>query len=184
MIIYVGIIIYFSGFHSAFLNTQTARGLMGFFLGIIVGEIYRYIENNGRWSKCVVFLCLIGIVCYTLPAIIFGYSGLVDWKIITTFLFFPSFIIIILTFDSLSSMFSKKPFLYLGRLSYSIYLFHFPIFLMIKNIDNYFNLSLDYSSKAFCLIYVAIVLFFSHLLHFFFEEPMQNYILKKLLVAK
>jgi peptidoglycan/LPS O-acetylase OafA/YrhL len=185
IVVYFGVIIYFSGLNSVFLNTQTARGLMGFFIGVTVGEAYQYLETvrHDKIGKFIIGLLLTGIVATTVPAIIWGYDILKNWRIVTTFVLFPSIIISVLIFNCLYKIFSIKPLLYLGELSYSIYLIHFPVFLIIKNIENYFHLIFDYSSLFYYLIYVIIVLIIAHISHFYFEKPLQNYIRKKLIVS-
>jgi peptidoglycan/LPS O-acetylase OafA/YrhL len=179
IIIYFGVAVYISGWNTGFFNEQIARGLMGFFIGIITAEIYRYCNNNGRHKRNLLLVCCIGMaVTIVIPAIV-GYGKIRVWALITTFALFPSLIIIALDFKILSKILSVKPLFYFGELSYSIYLWHYPTVLIVRNINQYLNLSLDYSSKAFYVGYFILVTGISHISHYFFEIPIQNYIRKR-----
>jgi peptidoglycan/LPS O-acetylase OafA/YrhL len=93
--------------------------------------------------------------------------------------FFPALLILSLRLPPVPRILSLKPFSYLGEISYSIYLLHFPAALAITTIDEIFSLGINYSSAAFFFTYFAAVIIISHITHYYFEKPMQNYIRKK-----
>jgi peptidoglycan/LPS O-acetylase OafA/YrhL len=179
LLICLGIIITFSGRNIPFLNRQVARGLMGFFLGCITGEVYDYCDNNTKIGDIFIGICILSIILLTIFPVIFGYGILRNWALIYTFVFFPAIIIIVLKFGFISRILSVKPLLYLGELSYSIYLLHYPIQLIVKTLDEYFNLSINYSSNLFFSGFSIIVIIVSHFIHYYFEKPVQNYIRRK-----
>ncbi|MDR2337618.1 MAG: acyltransferase [Deltaproteobacteria bacterium] len=184
ILIYFGLLVYFSGINTLLLNAQTARGLIFFFGGMITGEIYKHLNylkkcNLVKKRKHIIRLCFLGIIGNAIPSAIWSYGVFKNWKLVILFLFFPLLPIIILDNKVISNLFSLKHFLYLGELSYSIYLIHYPVFLIIKNIDNYIHLQFDYSSIIFCFYYIIIVVALSHLSHFYFEKPLQKFIRRK-----
>jgi peptidoglycan/LPS O-acetylase OafA/YrhL len=177
--IYFGTVICISGWDTAFFNGQTGRGLTGFFIGIITAEIRRYCGKNKRYKNTLLLVCGFGAVAATVIPAIVGYSKIPDWTLITTFALFPSLIIMALDFKIFSRILSIKPLLCLGELSYSIYLWHYPVVLIVRNIDRYLNLSLDYSGKAFYIGYFILVIGISYISHHYFELPVQNKIRKR-----
>ncbi|MDR2600866.1 MAG: acyltransferase [Spirochaetaceae bacterium] len=181
IIIYFGAVIYLSKLSMPFFNSQTARGLMGFFIGIITGELYNYFNKNTKYKKTALLICGIGVIATTLVPSIIGYSKFKGWELITASVLFPSFIFIVLNSKFLSKILSIKPLVYLGELSYSIYLLHYPAVLVIRNINNQFDLSLDYSSNIFYIAYFTGVIIISHISHYCFENPLQNYLRVKLI---
>jgi peptidoglycan/LPS O-acetylase OafA/YrhL len=177
--IYFGAVIYISGWNTAFFNEQTGRGLTGFFIGIITAETYRYCNNNNRYKKVLLLLCGLGITCAAVIPAIVGYSKIPRLALIITIVLFPSLIITVLGIKIFSKIMSIKPLLYLGKLSYSIYLWHYPVVLIIRNFSRYLNLYFDYSSRIFYIGYLVLVIGISHISHYYFELPLQNKIRKR-----
>jgi peptidoglycan/LPS O-acetylase OafA/YrhL len=179
IMIYLGVVIYISDWNTGFFNNQIARGLIGFFIGIITAEVYLNYYNSIKYKKFILLLCYFGIFTTTIIPIIIGYDRIPKWPLITSFGLFPSLIIIILSLKYLSKIFSSKPLLYFGELSYSIYLFHYPSVLIIINLTKFFNLSFDYSTKIFYIGYFIFVICVSHISHYYFEIPVQNILRKR-----
>jgi peptidoglycan/LPS O-acetylase OafA/YrhL len=179
IMIYGGLVLYVSGWNTAFFNGQIARGLMGFFLGIITAEMYNYCKNNGKNKNIFLALCGIGILGTTVLPVIIGYNRIPLWVLITTFVLFPSLIIFAAYSKPFSKVLAIAPLRYFGDLSYSIYLWHYPVVLIVRNIDNYFNMALDYSNNLFFVGYFLIVIIISHISHYCFENPIQKYIRNK-----
>jgi peptidoglycan/LPS O-acetylase OafA/YrhL len=176
LLIYLGIIITFSGDDKAFFNGQVSRGLIGFFIGCITGEIYEYCGKNKKQGAVFSAFCSVAVLLLiTVPAI-FGYEVLQNWAIVYTFCFFPAFIFVVLRVKILSAVFSIKPLVYLGNLSYGIYLLHYPLQLVTKTIDEYCNLGINYSSKIFFIGFSLATIIISHFIYCYYEMPVQNYI--------
>jgi peptidoglycan/LPS O-acetylase OafA/YrhL len=179
LLIYLGIVMTFSGQNTAFFNGQVSRGLMGFFIGCITGEVYNYCNKNEKHGLIFTAFCFVAVVSLIIFPVIYGYGILRNWVLIYTFAFFPAFVFLIIRVKVLSRLFSIKPFVYLGNLSYSIYLLHYPIQLIIKTVDEYIGLKINYSSKIFFMVFIIIVIAISHCAYYYFEKSMQNYIRKK-----
>jgi peptidoglycan/LPS O-acetylase OafA/YrhL len=179
LLIYFGIVMNFSRQDTAFFNGQVSRGLMGFFIGCITGEVYNYCNKNKKHGLIFTVFCFIAVVSLIVFPVIYGYGILRRWVLIYTFAFFPAFVFLIIRVKVLSRLFAIKPFVYLGNLSYSIYLLHYPIQLIIKTVDEYIGLKINYSSNIFFLVFIIIVITISHFTYYYFEKPVQNYIRKK-----
>jgi peptidoglycan/LPS O-acetylase OafA/YrhL len=179
LLICFGSVMTFSGQNTAFFNGQVSRGLIGFFIGCITGEIYNYCNKNKKIGLIFTGFCSVAVVFLIIFPVIYGYGILRSWVVVYIFAFFPAFVFLVVKIKALSKFFSIKPFVYLGNLSYSIYLLHYPVQLIIKTFDEYIVLNINYSSKIFFFIFIIIVITISHFAHYYFEKPMQNYIRKK-----
>jgi peptidoglycan/LPS O-acetylase OafA/YrhL len=164
------------------------QGMIGFFIGCITAGLYNYCVENKELCRVVtivsvgfmVFALFLSVATIYSPffSTLLSYSSMGYWIVVYSFLLFPSLIFLSLRFKFLTRVFSIKPLRYLGQISFSIYLIHFPVALIITTIDEYFQLKIDYSLKFVFFSYMAIVLFFSHISHFYFEAPVQRWIRK------
>lgn len=68
----------------------------------------------------------------------------------------------------------------LGNLTYGIYLFHFPLTILIKLIYNFFNLKIPVHSIYFLMFYTTLVILISFVFFHKFEKPMQKFLRTKL----
>jgi len=68
-----------------------------------------------------------------------------------------------------------------GNMTYSSYLLHFPIQLLIIVICIYFKIKINFYSNIFFIIYIIFVLFLSYLVFVYFENPAKKFIRKKFL---
>lgn len=69
----------------------------------------------------------------------------------------------------------------LGNMTYSSYLIHFPIQLLIALICAYLELSIPFLHKWFFLGYMVGVLIISYYLYVWFEKPLQIYLRKRMI---
>lgn len=179
LLIYLGIIISLSGDNKAFFNGQVSRGLVGFFIGCITGEIYEYCKTNKKQGQFFTIFCCFAILFLSIVLALFGYGILKNWVVVYTFAFFPALIIVVLRIKYLSAVFSIKPLEYLGNLSYGIYMLHYPMQLIVKTVDEYCKLGIDYSNKIFFICFSVSVMIISHLIYYCYEKPIQKYIRNK-----
>jgi peptidoglycan/LPS O-acetylase OafA/YrhL len=154
---------------------------MGFFIGCVTSEIYIYCTKNLKFDKLFTLFCSVSIIVLCVLPIRFGYDLLKRWDLIYIFAFFPALVVVVLRLKLVTTILSIKPLLYLGELSYSIYLLHFPMQLILKTLDEHFTLSINYSSKIVFTGFSLAVIVVSHFIHYYFEMPIQSYIRKKFL---
>jgi peptidoglycan/LPS O-acetylase OafA/YrhL len=178
-LIYLGVMMYSSGWEGPLFNTQTGRGLVCFFTGVLIGDILsrpKTIKREKQLIKASIFTAILS------SALIFLLSkdknGVFDMYryFVYVLALFPALFILSLRLRILSGLLSLKPLLYLGAISYSMYLTHFPIALTMMMAGKIFGLKIDYSSGITFFSYVAVVVIISHIVHFYFEKPLQNYI--------
>ncbi len=141
-----------------YFNTEWMRALIGFFVGCIAFELR---------SKMKPFWLLILSI---MLAIFFKDVGK-KAILLYSFLLFPSLILTVLNSKILSSILSIKPLVFLGTISYSIYLWHFPLQLTINVLDNLLTLKLNYLSPTFFATYALTLCAVATLSHHLLEKP-------------
>lgn len=163
-----------------FFNTEIARILIGFFIGCFVYEIHLLISGSKKKNLIVLLLSFVFIGLISL-AIIFGHKILGDYTIVYTVVIYPLIILLALNIKHLNMLLSIKPLTYLGDISYSIYLWHFPMQLLIVSLDKIFILNINYSSRVFFLGFACVTIAISALSYELFEKPFSKYLRLRLL---
>lgn len=78
--------------------------------------------------------------------------------------------------DVVSRIISKKPFVFLGEVSYSIYILQVPIWLFLTDyrMEKYFGLDKDSDVTTSFLIKLFVLIVFSSLCYLYFEKPLRK----------
>lgn len=159
------------------LNQETYRVFIGFFTGCLTYELNAFMhrKNIARGFTGLTFISFLILVVGTL---LFGHKILGDWQTVYAIAVFPMGIILILNIKVLNLIFSLKPMKYLGDISYSIYLLHFPAQLVVKTLDDLLELNINYSSRVFFIVFMISTIAVSAVIYEVFEKPLQKYIRK------
>lgn len=134
--VFFGLLIIKNNSELPILNGHMARGLVGFFLGCIT---YKINQQKGR----VLVFCIIALVCGIIFDVLFhdrffppeGINSL-------PMLIYSLLIIFALRFRVLAHLLSLQPLLFIGNLSYVIFLIHFPIQILIDTAMKYWQLAI------------------------------------------
>lgn len=177
--IYLGLILQIAGLNYPLFNSQVGRVLLCFFIGCILAKLQEIIQHKQKQVFC---SCICGgiLLFHLLSIILFGYEYAVEkllgnFSIVYSILFFPCIILLTINSRFFNKIISWFPFTFLGDISYSIYLIHFPIQLILITIFPFW----DYSGRKVFFLYVMLVIIFSSLSHYLFEKKMQTYIRTK-----
>lgn len=94
--------------------------------------------------------------------------------------FFPA-LVLLLAFLQTSFQAAGRSLRFIGDITYSVYLLHFPIQLFIIGFTTYFGLMIDFNSELFFIIFFSFLITSSMATYHFIELPAQKYLRKKLL---
>jgi len=156
-----------------YLNKLIGYGIFCFFIG---GATYLIIEKiNSYKIKIINLTTLFFTISLAVIFLIIKYEITeIYFKILMLTIFFPSLIIFLFFFQKLNKKIGKKISI-IGDISYSIYLIHFVIQIMIFGFLQSNNIKLDFNSKIYFLFYIFIVTTISLFSYNYFEKPMQNF---------
>ncbi|WP_143321017.1 acyltransferase [Clostridium sp. HBUAS56010] len=178
-LIYLGLILQIFSFNVPLFNSQVGRIIFCFFTGCLLSKLQGMILAK---QKQLLFSCICGaILLFHFSAIlIFGYEFAIvkmlgNYSIVYSVLFFPCIILLALNSSVVNKILSLAPFRFLGDISYSIYLIHYPIQLALVTIFPFFN----YSERKIFFVYIILVIIFSSISYYFFEKRLQTYIRSK-----
>lgn len=137
-------------------NSHMARVFIGFFVGCLTHMFWRTSSKAFSAKKLLLIVVTIMII-----GIIKGHSvyGRTWWNIANVYvlLLFPSLIIFALQCNLISQIFSCKLFTFLGDISYSIYLWHFPVQLILFTGRDFGWWVIQAEKKWFFFLYAACV---------------------------
>ncbi len=183
LFVFIGLSILQKQANAPLFNSSNAKMLIGFFTGCLTFVLNFHLHKMNSRKKNIlfgiilVFTILIGLMIYKAGFIkIFGH-----WDRVMPLLVYPLLIISALNVFILNRFFSLKPLTYLGDLSYSIYLIHFPVQLMMVTFLPMTGFNPDYSSWTGLAIFMGITTVLASLSYHGVEKPLQNYIRKRFL---
>jgi peptidoglycan/LPS O-acetylase OafA/YrhL len=164
-----------TGWNIPFFNRLTAMMFMCFFIGCLVCMLNDAIQTNKR--------VIAGIIAF-FPAVLIPYLAyrsptfLGDYLSCEIFLGFPALLITAVNLFPLNRILSLKVFKWLGDISFSVYLIHAPVMIILLNSIR-LTANIDWSSTYVWFILVAVILGLGTVSHYLFELPMQRLIRKK-----
>jgi len=179
--ILLGLTIKHTGLNIPLFNDRVARVLIGFFIGCLTYEFHCFINSQKVKIQRATTLVLSGVLIYVVfLAVTFGHGILGQWHIVYVLLIYPLIIYLVLNIKLLDKAFSIKPLAYLGDISYSVYLWHFPVQLVVKTTDELFQLNLNYSSRLIFALIAFLILVVSVISYELFEKPVMRSIRRRM----
>lgn len=139
-----------------FFSYHFCLGYIAFFGGICFNLI-----NETRTTKKMYDFVVIAALCFVLLSIFCHENFLGSSIIFSIFIIFP-LLIYISNISILNSFFNKRIFIICGKISYSIYLFHIPCFILCGCIFgniNYMNPNIIISVLAFIILLSIFITF-------------------------
>ena len=144
-----------------------------FFTGGCVSFFINYLENM---SRIILKLLLAPIIFFLIYLIIDRQIyNLNNFNYIFQLIFFPLTIFFFCDISSKNKNISNL-FSFLGNLTYSSYLLHFPVQLLITIFFIYSGKEIPFFNNYFFIFYISFVLSISWISYNYFENPMKNYI--------
>lgn len=140
------------------LNSLVARGLTSFSVGVLLFMLQERFIHGERPKQITGALC-VGILAVFYPLLRYnGSAYAAHMQMLFIFLLAPTIAGGALYFRPLQRILCWKPLLFLGSISFEIYLLHFPAQCIIRILDISCGLNLNYASGVVWLLYASFVL--------------------------
>ena len=166
-----GITLAVNGTPTVFLN---CRGVIGFFAGCLLYEIITAVHRLPEKVNIVIdYAAFIVLVCVAFLGIGFGYGIFArpdQVVIVYEILIWPLIVFSAVEIPWIRAILKCKVLTYLGKISFAMYLMHFPAMLILVNCNIAFGLNVHYESKKFFVLYVISVLLIAVVCHYFVEQ--------------
>jgi len=184
--IFTGLSILQKQLNSPFFNPPMAKMLVGFFVGCLTYKLNLQILKLENTRKNIIFLVI--FIFTVLIGIMVSKAGYVkifgQWDRVMPLLVYPLIILASLNVFVINKVLSLKPFTYIGDLSYSIYLIHFPVQLLMVTFLPMFGLVPDYNSWKGLAVFILITTSLASLSYHLAEKPLQSLIRRKFITDK
>ncbi len=184
--IFVGLYIFLSGYNLFILNTNIARGLIAFFTGTLIGntKVLNYFDTLKTKKKYIIKSIMFIIILLFTSTIIFNksdlYIGSYNDSIITySLFFFPLVILFLYDIKIINKIGNTKLFKFLGNISYSIYIWNFPILLSLSYLIKIGILPYTHT-WIFMLISFIIHILIASISYYLIEQKLTNKIKDKI----
>ncbi len=175
-----GVVINLGGFDTHVLNLDVSRGLVGFFGGALAFQLHRKGQEKGA-SRAVAIVSAIVAAAVIGYYAVAGYPRSTSTLVVHSLVIFPALVLLVLNFPALNRAISISPLAYLGEISYSVYMLHFPVQLVLVTLDESVGLGFRRFSVDFFVLYTSCVVAISVASLHMFERPMQDWIRRRLI---
>lgn len=174
VMIFLGMGIQTYGIDLPFLNASSARGYYAFFFGILLAGFLKRKYIGVKWMIVNVITVLILTVLIVLTPD-FMDKGI---NYIMTFIYYPA-VIIFFKSQVVKKVFDNNIWGRLGRISFDVYIWHNPFFILLFILIKIFNWNLNLSSCWFMIVYAIICYLFGTISHYFIEKPLNRLVANK-----
>jgi peptidoglycan/LPS O-acetylase OafA/YrhL len=181
----VGLFLFGMGVQTAklgypFLNDNVARATIGFSLGSLLYLAMDYFDRTGRGLRFGL-ACFAGFIAVCGLAYWVGYDAWIGPGPSTLALvFFPLLIVSSLRVPPLAKLLSARPFMFLGDISYAVYLVHVPMQMIVLAVVQKRHVSLPVTTNGFFFAYAATVIALATATYYGLERPAQRWLRRRL----
>lgn len=170
----------FNGNTLSLVDESIGRGMIAFFFGSALYFLLVKLYEFGNRTKVIAFFVLMMIM-------ILGLSGGEEiwchgewWYMLTGFVFlvYPLVLYLVTSIEFVRKILMWKPLQYLGSISFTIYMCHYPIQMIFDFFNKVTGINVSYTSYAVWAVYCTMVIGFSAIVHKFYEVPITNWLRK------
>jgi peptidoglycan/LPS O-acetylase OafA/YrhL len=147
-----------------------------FLIGNLAGLFFASIpkETRKNFDLLIVLTIIIIVLILKFPFGLIYHNGLLAWLFVT--------LILLLSFNNgwLTKVFRQKPLIFLGEISFGLYILQFPIWSIISNqrLEKYFGLTQNKDFTLSFFVRLACLLLLSALSYVYFETPLRQRVKK------
>ena len=160
------------------INALVMRGVLCFFIGCVLCQLYTMIVRIGRQLMvgigCLVLLIGIALMYY------FGSRDLLvggdSTQLLMVFCFSPCIIMIALFIPIMRSILRFKPLVYLGKISFSMYMWHVPVQFAIMITLRLMNVTWDFTGIIPFFVFIISTILVAVISYEIYEKKMKKII--------
>ncbi|MBU3631619.1 acyltransferase [Polynucleobacter sp. AP-Melu-500A-A1] len=142
-----------------------------FYLGGLTAQIFKIFENT-KYQKFILVFSLLVVIS---PLVVLNEDSFRQMKTIFLLIFAPALIYIAAVEIKVSQKIGNL-IEALGNMTYSSYLIHLPLQLLVVLMLGALNIAMPFYSSYFFIFYMALVLCLSRIIYLKYEKPMQDFI--------
>jgi peptidoglycan/LPS O-acetylase OafA/YrhL len=158
------------------LNYNPLMHFNEFLIGNLAGLyfIYELKEKRKNYFVHILFSLIVLLLLLKFPVGLNYHNGFL------TLIFVPFILFLSLSTDKLTKLFSKNIFVFLGEISFGIYILQKPIWEILSfiltdyRLNKYFGIDKEFDFGISFLIKLAILIAISSLSYLYFEKPLSN----------
>lgn len=184
--IIIGIFVLTKGINFFIFNRNVARGLLSFFIGVLLGnkDLLNIFDNMSKKKNIIIKSLMFLVISLFIIVIIFDQSELyignfIDNVLTYSLLFFPLIILFLYNIKWINWIGNTKLFKFLGNISFGIYVWNFPILIILTYLLKVGLLHYTNAYKFMILSFIIHIIVAS-LSYILIEKLLTNKIKKKL----
>lgn len=159
VLILFGIFCYMQSLRYPIVNYQVARGLISFFMGCLLCKGYREIVKRKIETRVgCTSLFLLMIIAGVMQAFQLNVGNFWNQVQFMMFLVAPLILYTAICLKPLKVLLGIRPLVYLGKISFSIYMWHFPVQIFLMTLNLKFGMKMDFSSYKMFFVYILSTL--------------------------
>lgn len=162
------------------ISNDIFRTAFGFLIGVATYKIFTAIHGMNKASPLTADLVtVLAVYVFVIYCARWGLSGYRD--IAATVLLFPVIILATVNGKFVKYALTLRPLVYLGEISFSIYLVHFPLQLAIHMVGVKFGASIPYDEPYFLVLFMLGTILSASITYELIEKPGKKIMAKGLL---
>ena len=150
-----------------------------FFGGVLTCMAWRWIKRQSRRLQLAATVPICIVSFYSLYAWLLHPDWVGPEEYVLPCVLFPSLFITVLSVKPFAKFLSLRFFVWLGDLSYTIYLMHWPIIFILNTLYACNSLPIERYSRLLFYLYILVIFLISHVLHHYYETPVKAIIRQK-----
>lgn len=152
------------------LNGTAARGYISFFMGGIIFYSNEYLDEKKRQAVGWISLCWL-VLCMVLYA---DGISIEPFQITMSVAIWPFVLLAVVNIPVLNKIFSCKPFVFLGKISFSIYLCNYSVEIFTIIFYELFQWNINFSGKWFFFGNMIVQVMIASFFYWVFERKIPN----------
>ena len=164
-----------AGSNFLWMNYNSSRGLKSFFAGVLIAVLIEEYGDFLEIRKTIVCFTSVAVITWVLViGKVYGSDLVGDLYDVLDFLIYPSVIMLSIYCDPIRKLIALKPFVWLGKISFEIYLWNLPLQLATYLLSDITGIVFHYESMSFFIMHMIICTVIAGIIYIFVEIPINK----------